>query len=58
MANWIAGATAHHKGSFSRAAKAAGMSTHAFAEKKQSAPGPMGAKARLALTLASFHHKK
>lgn len=37
------------KGSFSRAAKAHGMSTSAYAHKKEHAPGKVGKKARMAL---------
>ena len=44
------------KGSFSRMAKKAGESTHAFAEEKQSAPGKTGKKARLALAFEKAKH--
>lgn len=44
-------------GSFTAAAKKAGMSTHAFAEKKKHASGKVGQRARLALTLSKMHKK-
>ena len=56
MANWIAGAI-KHPGAFSASAKRAGMSTQAYARKEAHAPGKLGNRARLALELASFHHK-
>lgn len=47
------------EGSFSRAAKRAGMSTQAFAERKQHAPGKLGRRARLALVYAKYRpHKR
>lgn len=51
---WISTAIKHH-GAFRAAAKNAGMSTEAFAQKKQNAPGVTGQRARLALTLMSLH---
>ncbi len=54
MAKWIQKAI-KHKGVFKAAAKKAGMSTHAFAEKKKHASGKVGARARLALTLSKMH---
>ena len=53
--HWIAGAI-KHKGSFRKAAEHAGMSTHAFAEKKKDAGGTTGKRARLALTLMRMKH--
>lgn len=47
---WIKGAI-KRPGSFRKAASKAGMSTHAFAEKKKHASGKVGQRARLALTL-------
>jgi len=44
------------KGAFSAKAKAAGMSTHAYAEKEQHAPGTLGREARLALTFEKMRH--
>jgi hypothetical protein len=54
MANWIQKAI-KHPGSFTKSAKHAGMSTHAFAEKKKGASGKTGKRARLALTLERMH---
>lgn len=54
MANWIAKATAKHKGKFSAKAKKAGKSTHAYAEQEKGASGTLGKEARLALTLGSL----
>ncbi len=54
--HWIAGAI-KRPGSFSKAAKNAGMSTHAFAEKEkhsQHASTAMKRKANLALTLGKL----
>lgn len=57
--NWIAGAV-KHPGSFSKAARGAGMSTHAYAEKEKGASGTTGRRARLALVLEGLgrHRKK
>ena len=57
MVNWIAGAI-KKKGSFKAAAKKAGMSTGAFAQKKKHASGKVGARARLAITLGKMRKKK
>jgi hypothetical protein len=57
MADWIKAATSKNKGSFSRAAKKAGESTHAFAEKEKSKGGLMGKRANLALTLGKLRRK-
>jgi hypothetical protein len=38
-----------HPGSFTRAAKAHGMSVHAYAEQEKHASGTLGKRARLAL---------
>ena len=48
---FIAGATAHAHGQFRAKAKAAGMSTLAFAQKHEHSPGLLGQQARLALVL-------
>lgn len=48
--HWISSAIEHH-GIFRAAAKSAGMSTEAFARKHERAPGVLGHRARLALTL-------
>lgn len=52
---WIAKATSNAHGQFAAKAKAAGMSTHAYAEKEKGAPGKTGKQARLALTLMGMH---
>jgi hypothetical protein len=52
--HWIAGAI-KHPGSFTKSAKAHGMSTHAFAEKEKGASGKVGKRARLALILSKMH---
>ena len=41
------------KGSFSRSAERAGMSTQAYARKEEHAPGKTGKRARMALAFAS-----
>jgi hypothetical protein len=51
---WIAGAI-KHPGALTRAARAAGMSTMAFARRHRHSPGTLGKRARLALTLRKFH---
>ena len=45
-----------HKGMEKDAAKAAGMSTHAYMEKHKDDPGAPGARARLGLRLEGMHH--
>jgi hypothetical protein len=47
--NWVQGAVSK-RGSFTKQAKAAGESVHAYAEEKKDAPGKTGKRARLALT--------
>lgn len=47
-----------HEGQFSAKAKAAGMSTHEYAEKHKHDGDHVGKQARLALTLMSMHHGK
>jgi hypothetical protein len=47
---WIKGAI-KRPGAFRAKAKAAGMSTRAYAQKMKDAPGRIGKQARLALTL-------
>jgi len=42
-------------GALTRKAKAAGMSTMAYARKHRRSPGRLGRQARLALTLRKFH---
>lgn len=54
--HWIQSAVKNHHGVFRAAAKRAGMSTHAFAEKHKHASGVLGHRARLALTLMALHH--
>jgi len=53
--NWIAKATANSHGQFRAKAKAAGMSTRAYADKEAGAPGKTGKQARLAKTLMGMH---
>jgi hypothetical protein len=53
--NWIVGATKNSHGQFRAKAKAAGMSTRAYAEKEAGAPGRLGKQARLAKTLMGMH---
>lgn len=55
---WIQGATANSHGQFRAKAKAAGMSTMAYAEQEKGAPGKTGAQARLALTLRAQAKKR
>lgn len=56
--NWMAGAVKPaNKGKFSAKAQAAGMSTHAFAEKKKHAGGTLGKEANLALTFEKTSKK-
>jgi hypothetical protein len=56
-AHWIAKAVSKNKGKFSAKAKAAGMGTLAYAEKKEGARGKLGKEARLAETLISMKKK-
>lgn len=55
---WIKKATANSHGQFKAKAKAAGMTTSAFAKKEEGAPGILGKEARLAETLMGLPHKK
>lgn len=55
---WIQSATANSHGQFRAKAKAAGMSTMAYAEKEKNAPGKTGKQARLALTLRQQAKKR
>jgi hypothetical protein len=55
--NWIKGAI-KHPGAFRKKAKAAGMSTRAYANKMKDAGGTTGRQARLALTLMGLGGKK
>jgi hypothetical protein len=55
--NWIKGAI-KHPGAEKKAAKKAGMSTHAYMEKKKNAPGKAGARARLGLRLSAMSKKR
>jgi hypothetical protein len=50
-------AVANSHGQFRAKAKAAGMSTRAYARKEEHAPGKTGQQARLAETLMGMHHK-
>lgn len=56
--HWIAKATANAHGQFAAKAKAAGMSTAAYAKKEAGAKGKLGKQARLAETLMGMHAKK
>lgn len=47
--HWMAGAFANAHGQFKAKAKAAGMSTMAFAQKHEHSPGLLGEQARLVL---------
>ena len=51
---WIKSATSNAHGQFAAKAKAAGMSTRAYAAAKANAPGLLGKQARLAKTLMGF----
>jgi hypothetical protein len=53
--HWIKGAI-KHPGVFKAKAKAAHMSTEAFAHKHEHDKGTLGKEARLALTLRNIHH--
>lgn len=55
--NWISKATAGSHGQFKRKAHNAGMSTRAYAEKMQNAPGRTGQQARLAKNLMGLRNK-
>ena len=56
---WIKGAVKpSHKGLFKAKAKAAGMSTAAYAEKEKDAPGALGKEARLAKEFAGMRKKR
>lgn len=54
---WIAGATKNAHGQFRAKAKAAGMSTRAYAQKMKGSSGTTGRQARLALTLMGMNKK-
>lgn len=54
---WIKDAI-KHPGAETKAAKKAGMSTHAYMEKHKDAPGKAGARARLGLRLSAMAKKK
>lgn len=57
--NWIKDAVKPaNKGKFSAKAKAAGMSTSAYAKEKSSAPGKLGKEARFAETMGKLRPKK
>lgn len=58
MANWMKGAVKpSRRGVFKKKAKAAGMSTAAYARKEKHAGGKLGEEANLALTFARFRPK-
>ena len=54
---WIQGAI-KHPGALTRAAKAAGMSTMAFARAHRHSAGTLGRRSRLALTLGKLARRK
>lgn len=54
--NWMESANTH-PGAFRAKAKKAGMSTAAYARKKDKAPGKLGKEARLAETYAKYRPK-
>ena len=56
--NWIAGATSNSHGQFAAKAKAAGMSTQAYAQKHKGDAGLTGKQARLALALSKARKGK
>lgn len=56
--DFIAKATKNAHGQFAAKAKAAGMSTEAFANQKAHAPGKLGQEARLAKTLIKEGKKR
>lgn len=53
--HWIQSAI-KHPGAEKRAAKKAGMSTHAYMEAHKNSPGTAGKRARLGLALSKMHH--
>ena len=55
---WMAKAFSNSHGQFKAKAKAAGMSTRAFAEKEKDAGGLVGKQANLALVGMNASHKK
>jgi hypothetical protein len=55
--NWIKGAI-KHPGAFSAKAKAAGVSTAAYAKEHAGDSGKLGKQARLAETLIGMGHKR
>lgn len=55
--HFIAQATAHAHGQFAAKAKAAGMSTRAYADKEAGAKGKLGKQARLAKVLLGMHRR-
>ncbi len=57
MTRWIQKAI-KRPGALGRKAKAAGMSTMAYARAHKSSPGRTGRQARLALTLSKFRRKR
>ena len=54
---WIKGAI-QHSGALTASANRAGMTPHEFAEKHKHDKGTTGNRARMALTLAHFNHKR
>lgn len=57
MTNWIQGAI-KRPGALRRKAKAAGMSTSAYARRHASDPGRTGKQARLAITLGRLRKRR
>ncbi len=56
--HWIKQAVSKHPGKFAAKAKAAGMSTAAYAEKKKGVGGTLGHEAVLAQTLAHLRNSR
>ena len=56
--NWVQAATQKNKGAFAASASRAGKTTLQYAKEKKDAPGVLGKRARLALTLAELRKKK
>lgn len=58
MANWIANATKNSHGQFKNKAKAAGMSTRAYANRMKGKKGVTAKQAQLAANLMNLNKKK
>lgn len=58
MADWIKKGASKHPGLFKKKAEAAGMSTHAYAEKEKHAGGTLGKEANFALNAMAAGKKR